>query len=107
MSYLTRLPIDVIKIDQSFVRNIDQIETLKKIVKSIITLSEGLGIKNVFEGVEREGELSVIQSMNGEIVQGYYYCKPLGELEINEWLKNNKNLTRLQNNRAIQTTKSK
>ncbi len=90
MSYLTRLPIDCIKIDQSFIRGIDQIDTLKNIVKAIVNMCSSLEMKNIFEGVETAAELEVIKQLNGEIVQGYLYSKPLDVYGVDNWLANNK-----------------
>jgi len=85
MSYLTRLPIDCIKIDQVFVRDIDTNSTLENIVRSIITMSESLGMRNIFEGIETEAELNVIKKLKGEVVQGYLYSEPLNIDEIEQW----------------------
>ena len=86
MSYLTRLPIDTIKVDQSFVRDIDKSATLENIVRAIVNMSTSLGMKNVFEGVETEAELEKIKQLNGAIVQGYLYSKPLDINGVNNWL---------------------
>ena len=86
MNYLTRLPIDIIKVDQSFIRGIDKSITLKNVVKAIINMSTSLGLENVFEGVETKEELLVINELNGKIIQGYYFSKPIEEKEIPEWL---------------------
>ncbi len=88
MSYLTRLPIDCIKVDQSFVRNIDSNSALENIVKAIVTMSTSLGLKNVFEGVETVAELEVIKKLDGRVIQGYLYSKPLNADEIEKWLRN-------------------
>ena len=86
MSYLTRLPIDCIKVDQTFIRDIDTKPTLVNIVRSIVTMSTGLCMKNVFEGIETQAELDVVKKLNGEIVQGYFYSKPLSIDDIKPWL---------------------
>ncbi len=86
MSYLTRLPIDCIKIDQSFVRDIDSNKTLENIVRAILNMSASLGIKNIFEGVETEAELEVIKRLKGSVVQGYLYSKPLDMHSVHTWL---------------------
>lgn len=86
MSYLTRLPIDCIKVDQSFIRNIDTSPTLENIVRAIVNMSSSLGMRNVFEGVETTAELDVIKKLNGSIVQGYLYSEPLDVGGIKEWL---------------------
>jgi cyclic di-GMP phosphodiesterase Gmr len=86
MNYLTRLPIDCIKVDQSFIRDIHTSPTLENIVRAIVNMSVSLGIKNVFEGIETLDELIVIKKLNGRIVQGYLYSKPLKENEVTDWL---------------------
>ncbi|NOQ87758.1 MAG: EAL domain-containing protein [Gammaproteobacteria bacterium] len=86
MSYLTRLPIDCIKVDQSFIKNIDSCKPLENIVRAIINMSNSLGLKNVFEGVETIAELDVIKRLNGSVVQGYLYSKPLSSSDIGPWM---------------------
>ena len=86
MSYLARLPIDVIKIDKSLVRNINENNNLKSIVKAIVTMSKSLGMKNIFEGIETTEELSVIKAMKGNIIQGFLFSKPIMADDIDHWL---------------------
>ena len=89
MSYLTRLPIDCIKVDQSFIHGIDKNVALENIVKAIINMSSSLGIKNIFEGIESDPELNVIKKLGGGIVQGYLYSKPLNTVGVHNWLDRN------------------
>ena len=89
--YLTKLPIDVIKIDRSLITDIHKNKNLQNIVKAIVTMSEGLGIKNVFEGVETKEELEMVNQLNGKIIQGYYFSKPLATSDIDQWFLNNAN----------------
>jgi len=86
MSYLARLPIDVIKIDKSLIRDINKKTSLKSIVKAIVTMSNSLGMRNVFEGIETEAELAEIIEIQGCVFQGYLFCKPLNTDEIENWL---------------------
>ena len=86
MNYLARLPIDVIKIDKSLVRNIDINTNLQSIVRAIVTMSDSLGMKNVFEGIETTEELAVIKNLKGHIIQGYLFSKPLIENDVDDWL---------------------
>lgn len=86
MNYLARLPIDIIKVDKTLVRHIDSSNNLLSIVKAIVTMSEGLGIRNIFEGVETMAELAAIKRMGGEIIQGYLFSKPLPAEEAVTWL---------------------
>ena len=88
MNYISRLPIDVIKIDKTLIRNIEQNNNLKSIVSAIVTMSNSLGMVNVFEGIESKSELLEIQKLNGDIIQGYYYSKPLNEVSLKAWLNN-------------------
>ena len=71
-------------------KNIDTNVNLQSIVKAIVTMSQSLGMENVFEGVETEAELVEIKKMNGCIIQGYLYSKPLKSNEINKWIMNRK-----------------
>jgi diguanylate cyclase (GGDEF)-like protein len=86
MNYLARLPIDIIKIDKTLVHSIDVNNNLNSIVKAIVTMSNGLGIRNIFEGVETMAELATIKYMGGEIIQGYLFSKPLNADEVVKWL---------------------
>lgn len=86
MNYLTQLPIDIIKIDRSFVKDIDSRVNLQSIVKAILTMSRSLNMDNVFEGVETKLELAEINKMDGKIIQGYLYSKPLKSEEVFIWL---------------------
>lgn len=76
LNYLTKLPIDVLKIDRSFV--IDLLDNRKSrcIVENIINLSHQLGIIVVAEGVEDREQVEYLKDMLCDIVQGYYFSKP-------------------------------
>lgn len=89
-SYLSKLPIDVIKIDRSFVTDIHLKPELKNIVLAIVTMSQSLDIKNVFEGVETTKELDVIKELGGSVIQGYLFSKPIEETDINVWFEQEK-----------------
>ena len=87
-SYLTKLPIDIIKIDRSLITDIHNNKNLQDIVRAIVTMSESLNISNVFEGVETTNELHAVKELNGLIIQGYFYSKPLEEYQVLEWFNN-------------------
>ncbi len=80
LSYLSRFPIDLLKIDRSFISGVDQSSEKQAMVKTIIALVNQLGIQSLAEGVETEGERSVLAAMSCDFVQGYLYSRPL-ELE--------------------------
>lgn len=76
LSYLQQLPIDTLKIDLSFIRNIHQDLKKQGIVKAIINLAHSLELKTVAEGVECEDELLFLQQIHCDEYQGYYFSKP-------------------------------
>jgi len=81
------MPISLIKIDQSFVRNIARSIEDYEIVKSISLLAASLGKEVLVEGVEDIDCLNLIKGLNFKKVQGYYFSKPLPFDEFVEWAK--------------------
>ncbi|SFN85526.1 PAS domain S-box-containing protein/diguanylate cyclase (GGDEF) domain-containing protein [Formivibrio citricus] len=77
LSYLKRFPIDRIKIDQSFVRNIALGSTDAAIVQAIITLASSLGMTTIAEGVETEQQAECLRTLNCHELQGYFYGRPV------------------------------
>lgn len=87
LSYLRRFPIDTLKIDQSFVRQIDIPEGVS-MVKAIIDLGRNLGMRLIAEGVETELEATTLQGLGCERAQGYYFSRPLGPAQLASLLEN-------------------
>lgn len=77
LSYLKTYPIDIIKIDQSFIADIAKDKKNEAIIKAIILLSHNLGLEVVAEGVEKKNQEQFLKDHNCEKVQGYLYNKPL------------------------------
>ena len=77
LAYLKLLPLDRLKIDQSFVQDIGRDDNDEAIVKAIIALSENLGLEAVAEGVEEEGQAQFLKSEGGRSAQGYLFSRPL------------------------------
>lgn len=86
LSYLARLPIDFLKIDQSFIRGLGSEKIETSLVSSIIDLAHRLGHRVVAEGVESEDQKTLLEEMGCDEAQGYYYSKPLPAAEILPWL---------------------
>jgi EAL domain-containing protein (putative c-di-GMP-specific phosphodiesterase class I)/GGDEF domain-containing protein len=76
-AYLTKLPVSCIKIDKSFVQNIESDHDSAVIVKSIIDLGHNLGLKVVAEGVETAAASRMLTSFQCDDGQGYYFCRPI------------------------------
>jgi diguanylate cyclase (GGDEF)-like protein/PAS domain S-box-containing protein len=82
LSYLKHLPVDKLKIDISFVRNIQSESKNQTIVKTIIALAKGLGMKVLAEGVETKPELEFLCDNRIDTIQGFYYYKPMPAEQI-------------------------
>ncbi|MBC7755210.1 MAG: GGDEF domain-containing protein [Bdellovibrio sp.] len=89
LSRLRTMPIDLIKIDQSFVRNIEHSKDDLEIVKSIALLANSLGKEALAEGVEDEACLNIIKKLNIHKCQGYYFAKPMPFELFTVWAKQN------------------
>ena len=82
LNHLRQFPIDTIKIDGAFVANIESNTEEIEIIKAIITMGHSLNRRVAAEGVETEGQLSILKELGCDEVQGYYLCppKPVGPL---------------------------
>ena len=80
LSYLRRFPVDVLKLDKSFIDEVHVDLGDEALVKSIIQMSRVLGIKVVAEGVEEREQLAVLTEAGCDYIQGYYFSKPLPAL---------------------------
>ncbi len=77
LGHLRAFPFDKIKIDRSFVRDLDQNRDAEAIIKAVVALGSGLGIETCAEGVERQGQLARLTSDGCDEVQGYLFCRPM------------------------------
>lgn len=87
MQQLARLPFSEIKIDKSFVMSMHRSEESLKIVGSIINLGHSLGLTTVAEGVENEAALDLLRELGCELVQGYYFARPMEAPQVHDWLR--------------------
>jgi diguanylate cyclase (GGDEF)-like protein len=79
LAYLKRFPIDTLKVDRSFIRDIPHDPSGMKITRAIIALAHGLGLKVVAEGVERADQLKFLRDHHCDSVQGHFLHRPLLE----------------------------
>ena len=99
MSYLKRLPINTLKIDMAFIKDMTENETDRLLVKNIVNITKDLKLECVSEGVETKEQLEMLKKFGCEIIQGYYYSKALprdqvfdyikkmNKVEVKKWLK--------------------
>jgi diguanylate cyclase (GGDEF)-like protein/PAS domain S-box-containing protein len=90
LNYLTALPINTLKIDKSFIDNINEDSRHKAIVNCIINLAKNLNYEVIAEGVEDGMQKGELYEMGCDCIQGYYYSKPLPKDEIEKFMLNNK-----------------
>ena len=86
LAYLQEMPADVVKIDQSFVRGIENDERTLSLVSAMIKLSHELGHRVVGEGVETEGMARLLREAGCDEAQGYLYGKPMPAAALAGWL---------------------
>ena len=77
LNMLSSMPIDVLKMDREFIRNIDHDEKDRQLVALILDIARNLKVPVIAEGVERVSQLKLLKQMGCEIVQGYYFSRPL------------------------------
>ncbi len=87
LSYLKRFPVDAVKIDQVFVREVNQMSSDQALVRAIIAMSEGLGLQVVAEGIETEAQAQILRDFNCPYGQGYLFSKPLSLLDLESLFK--------------------
>ena len=87
LNMITTIPIDVLKMDMSFVRNMNKDEKCLKLVELVISIAKFLNVPVVAEGVEDAGQVEALKKMGCDIIQGYYFSKPLPAEEFAALLK--------------------
>jgi EAL domain-containing protein (putative c-di-GMP-specific phosphodiesterase class I) len=86
LAYLKRLPVDELKIDRSFVMNMESDVQDAKIVRSTIDLAHNLGLTVVAEGIESVKALRILASLACDEAQGYFIARPMPADEFADWL---------------------
>ena len=77
LNMLSQMPIDVLKMDMKFVHNIESNETDMHLVKAVLDIANYLNLTVVAEGVETKGQLDLLKQAGCQLVQGYYFSRPL------------------------------
>ncbi|CAN7169835.1 cyclic di-GMP phosphodiesterase [Trinickia sp. LjRoot230] len=92
LSQLTRLPIDAIKLDRSFITGIDQNFQSQSLVRSVVSLARAFGFSIVAEGVETEREAQFLKDIGVDYAQGYLYARPMAPETFEAWCSDKKKL---------------
>ncbi|MCK8827977.1 EAL domain-containing protein [Natroniella acetigena] len=90
LSYLTKFPIDILKIDRSFIKDISCKEEKSAIVSAIIAMAKKLNIKTVAEGIETVQQFNLAKDYNCDEAQGYLFSKPVPATEFEKLLEKNR-----------------
>ncbi len=88
LGQLRRLPIDTLKIDQTFIAEIDSNEQDAAIVSAVVTMARSLGLRTVAEGAEKESHLAALQRLGCDCVQGYVLARPMPAAQFAQWVRN-------------------
>ena len=86
LSYLKRFAVDKVKIDQSFIRDMDKNPSDAAIVRAIIQMSKSLGLRTIAEGIEEEHLIKYLQIYHCDEAQGYYYSRPIPSEDFVQWV---------------------
>ena len=87
MAYLKRLPVDELKVDRTFVVNMDTDRSDAALVRGAIDLGHNLGLTVVAEGVEGGQHVTALQDLGCDIAQGYHYARPMPPEDITTWMR--------------------
>jgi len=88
LSYVHALPFDTIKIDRSFISDIESNSTSRNIVRSVIALCRDMNLSCIVEGVETDEQLQIVKKLGATVIQGFLYSKPILANEVSRYLLN-------------------
>jgi len=92
LNHLRRLPIEFIKIDQSFVHDADTARESETIIRAILAMAKSLGLKTIAEGVERQSQQLILSNLGCEIGQGFLYSDPLPYSKLVDFIVSNESV---------------
>ncbi len=82
LSYLSKLPIDEVKIDSSFIMDMELDQASRSVVEAVISIAHSLGLRVCAEGVETKSQLKILVELGADLLQGYLYSKPISSIEF-------------------------
>ncbi len=88
LSYLKQLPIQTLKIDRAFIKDLPHSEDDVAITSAIISMAKNLKLNLVAEGVENEDQIAFLQERDCHVIQGFYYSPPVPSEKFHQFAKN-------------------
>jgi EAL domain-containing protein (putative c-di-GMP-specific phosphodiesterase class I) len=92
LSYLSHFPIDVVKIDRSFICSLDLDRKHGELVEAILTMAQAMGLEVVAEGIESESQRKRLRELSCEYGQGFLFARPMDPADAEEMLRSNRPL---------------
>jgi diguanylate cyclase (GGDEF)-like protein len=86
LARMRRLPIDLVKIDRSFIENMDNDAKDAEVVRTIVALAKALGLDIIAEGVESQRQSQILHDSGCTVCQGYYFARPKSVAQLESWL---------------------
>ncbi len=90
LNYLRQLPAQQLKIDRSFIRDLETEEDARAVVQAVVGLAHALGLRVVAEGVETAGQRDILLNMRCDELQGYFYARPMPADMLLAWARGDK-----------------
>jgi len=101
LSYLAQLPVQTLKIDQSFIANLSDSDTTERVVQAIIALGKAMKLEVVAEGVETDRQYAIVRRLGCDLVQGYFIAKPMSAERLSNWCKGHEDTQSLKHGSTI------
>ncbi|MBL8302590.1 MAG: EAL domain-containing protein, partial [Ideonella sp.] len=87
LACLHELPVDCVKLDRSFVSRAETSDVHRVLIQATVLMAQTLQLRTVAEGVETQGQASLLQALGCQLAQGYLYSRPLGNEALQAWLR--------------------
>jgi diguanylate cyclase (GGDEF)-like protein len=101
LSYLTQLPVQTLKIDQSFIANLSESDTTERVVQAIVALGRAMKLDVIAEGVETDRQYAIVRRLGCDYVQGYFIAKPMSAHRFTNWRKGYEDTQSLKHGSSI------
>lgn len=89
LNYVIEMPVEIVKFDKEMVNSFFENKIASFVLKSAINMIKGLGHKIVFEGIEKEKQVELLENMDIDYIQGYFYSKPISKNEFLDFIRAN------------------